>query len=199
VTYKLLHIRVFFRALTIASSSSSSSSSYRNRLHRSGHICWDMDLGAGDSEMVCICGAFFSGIWTRVSGNFLLPPSIQSLSAAAVADRVFLGGRCSMDVGRDGASQLSSMSSSAAGSPPAPNKVTLITYKRRTGSASRMRYILLSHVVSYSAAASETCHLLSRALSGAPSEDFGVGRVFLWLMKKILRLVALVGRVSENV
>ncbi len=47
-TYKLLHIRVFFRALTIASSSSSS---YRNRLHRSGHICWDMDLGAGDSEM----------------------------------------------------------------------------------------------------------------------------------------------------
>jgi len=45
-TYKLLHIRVFFRALTIAASSS-----YRNRLHRSGHICWDMDLGAGDSEM----------------------------------------------------------------------------------------------------------------------------------------------------
>jgi hypothetical protein len=70
-----------------------------------------------------------------------------------------------MDVGRDGASQLSSMSSSAAGSPPAPNKVTLITYKRRTGSASRMRYILLSYVVSHSAAASETCHLLSCALS----------------------------------
>jgi hypothetical protein len=51
-TYKLLHIRVFFRALTIAAAAaSSSSSSYRNRLHRSGHICWDMDLGAGDSEM----------------------------------------------------------------------------------------------------------------------------------------------------
>jgi hypothetical protein len=70
-----------------------------------------------------------------------------------------------MDVGRDGASQVSSMSSSAAGSPPASNKVALITYKRRTGGASRMRYILLSYVVSYSAAASETCHILSCALS----------------------------------
>lgn len=67
-TYKLLHIRVFFRALTIAAAASSSSS-YRNRLHRSGHICWDMGLGAGDSEMGssyswmgCICGAVFSGI-----------------------------------------------------------------------------------------------------------------------------------------
>jgi len=70
-----------------------------------------------------------------------------------------------MDVGCDGASQVSSMSSSAAGSPPAPNKVALLTYKRRTGSASRMRYILLSYVVSYSAAASETCHLLPCGLS----------------------------------
>lgn len=70
-----------------------------------------------------------------------------------------------MDVGRDGPSQVSSMNSSAAGSPPAPNKVALITYKRRTGSASRMRYILLSYPVSYSAAASEICHLLSCPLS----------------------------------
>ncbi|CAM6078733.1 unnamed protein product [Sphagnum tenellum] len=57
-----------------------------------------------------------------------------------------------MDVGRDGPSQVSSMNSSAAGSPPAPNKVALITYKRRTGSASRMRRTLDTHTSSTKAA-----------------------------------------------
>jgi hypothetical protein len=152
-----------------------------------------MGLGAGDSEMGssyswmgCICGAVFSGIWTwrtRVPRSFLLPPSIQSLpAAAAAADQVFLGGGCSMDVGRDGPSQVSSMNTSAAGSPPAPNKVALITYKRRTGSASRMRYIWLPYVVSYSAAAFETCHLLSYALSVSLCGS-------LWSSKKVLGLV----------
>ncbi|KAH8944196.1 hypothetical protein BDL97_13G096100 [Sphagnum fallax] len=57
-----------------------------------------------------------------------------------------------MDVGRDGPSQVSSMNTSAAGSPPAPNKVALITYKRRTGSASRMRRALDTHTSSTKAA-----------------------------------------------